>query len=73
MRYYVGDIKYSDAIGAIMNSRMFSCDKTMAIEVLKKDMDADLYKAVIQVVNSNMFSCDKLKTITDMCKEAEEA
>jgi hypothetical protein len=71
--YYVGDVKYSDAVGAIMNSRMFSSDKPKVIEVLKKDGNTDYYKAIIQVVNSNMFSSDKLKTIIDMCKEAEES
>lgn len=71
--YYVGDVKYSDAVGVIMNSRMFSSDKTKAIEVLKKNEDKEFYKSVIQVVNSNMFSSDKLTTIVNMCTEVEES
>ena len=72
MIYYVGDVKYSDAVGVIMNSRMFSSDKTKAIEALKKDGDTEFYKSVIQVVNSNMFSSDKLKTIINMCEVTEK-
>jgi hypothetical protein len=72
-KYYIGDVKYSDAVSVIMDSGMYSSDKTRAVEMLKKDGDSEFYKSIIKVVNSNMFSSDKLKLITTMCKETEGA
>lgn len=65
VRYY-GEVKYDDAIKAIMESGMFSSDKTKAIETLKMDGTSELYSGVINIVNSNMFSSDKLKSIKHM-------
>ena len=69
---YSGNVKYSDAINAILNSGMYSSDKSKLTSMLPKDSDADLYRAVIQVANSDMFSSDKVKMIKDICGENSE-
>ena len=63
MKYYIGTANYSDAVGVIMSSSMFSSDKNKVIEILKRDENPEYYKSVIQVVNSTMFSGDKIKAI----------
>lgn len=60
---------YSNAVETIMNSRMWSGDKSKAISALKNDGDTEYYLAVIKVANSSMFSNDKLDTIIEMSKE----
>ncbi len=62
-------VKYSDAVGSILESGMFSADKNTAIALLGKDKDADFYKAVIKIANSSMYSSDKLKAIQHICEE----
>lgn len=64
---YSGNVKYSDAINAIMESSMFGSDKNKIVAMLKKDGDADYYKAIIKVVKSNMFGSDKVKAIEYIC------
>jgi hypothetical protein len=55
---------YSDAVKAIMDSRMFSHDKRDAVELLERYESSEYYKAVIQVAkDSSMFSHDKVKMI----------
>lgn len=68
---YKGNVKYSDVVNVIMNSSMFSSDKNRALTVLKKDKDADYYRAVIGVMKSNMFPSDKIRAITNLNGEAE--
>lgn len=70
---YSGNVKYSDAVSVIMDSSMFSSDKTRVIDVVKKDGDVEYYRAVIQIVKSSMFSSDKVKTIVNLCKDEEES
>lgn len=56
--------RYSDAVGAIMNSGMFSHDKREAVEALDRYESTEYYKAVVQVAkDSSMFSHDKVKMI----------
>lgn len=71
MRYNIGVVKYDDAVRAIMNSSMWSEDKSKAVALLRKDGGSGFYKAVVNVVQSSMWSKDKLKTIQDMCKDDE--
>lgn len=61
---------YSDAVGAIMDSGMFSHDKRDAVEALNRYEGSEYYKAVIQVAkDSGMFSHDKV----DMIKHLSES
>lgn len=69
---YSGNVKYSDAINAILNSSMYSSDKGKLTSILPKDANADLYRAVIQVANSDIFSSDKVKMIKDICGDESE-
>lgn len=69
---YRGGVDYSDAVEAIMDSFMYSGDKTKVISALKKDETSEFYRAVIQVVNSSMYSGDKVKGILNMCGMTEE-
>lgn len=72
LRYNTGTVKYDDAVRAIMNSSMWSENKSKAVSMLRVDGGSDFYKAIIDVVKSSMWSEDKLKTIEDMCKNEEE-
>lgn len=58
-----GIVWYDDAVKAILNSNMWSEDKTTAISALKRGKDSAFYSAIIEVAKSSMFSADKLKTI----------
>ena len=69
---YSGNVKYSDAINAILQGGMYSSDKTKLTAILPKDADSDLYRAVIQVANSDLFSSDKVKMIKDICEVKSE-
>lgn len=61
---------YDDAVGAIMNSTMFSHDKHEAVTILKRDGDYGYYKAIIHVVNvPDMFSHDKVKMINALSEK----
>lgn len=66
---YSGNVSYSDAISAIMESDMFDSYKREAIKVLKKDQDVEYYKTVIKIVRSDMFSSYKLEAITNLIEE----
>lgn len=72
MRYNVGKAGYDDAVRAIMNSGMWSTDKSKAVTLLKEDKSSEFYKAVIDIVRSSMWSEDKLKTIQSMCKNDQD-
>ena len=60
---------YSNAVDAIMSSRMWSGDKTKAVAALKNDGNSEYYSAVIRVANSSMYTGDKLETIIKMSEE----
>ena len=66
---YSGNVSYSDAVGAIMESDMFDSYKKEAMELLKRNADSDYYKTVIKIVQSSMFSSYKLEAITNLNKE----
>jgi hypothetical protein len=68
-QYYIGDVGYGDAIGAILNSDMFDSTKTEAIELLKRDESVDYYRAVIAAVNSSMFDMSKIQTIKKLSEK----
>lgn len=56
--------RYGDAVGAIIDSGMFSHDKRDAVEALNRYESSEYYKAVIQVAkDSSMFSHDKVEMI----------
>lgn len=55
---------YKDAVGAIMDSGMFSHDKSEAVEALKRHESGDYYGAIVRIAkDSSMFSHDKVKMI----------
>ena len=60
---FIGKTDYSDAVDAIMGSKMFSSDKRKMLDLLKKDGDATYYRSVIKVVKASMFSSDKVEAI----------
>lgn len=64
---YSGDVGYSDAVNAIMNSSMYSHDKTSAVSALIRDDSSETYKAVIQIARSGMYSHEKVKSIQNVC------
>lgn len=66
-------VTYNDAVAAVMNSSLWSEDKTKVMTALKPGYSPTIYKAVIEVVKSSMWSGDKVNLILDMCKKAEES
>lgn len=55
---------YSDAVGAIMDSSMFSHDKSDAVEALSRYESSEYYGAIVRIAkDSSMFSHDKVKMI----------
>ena len=68
---YSGNVTYSDAISAVMDSDMFDSSKTKVIELLKRDQSVEYYKTIIDIVRSNMFDSNKIKAITILCEEKE--
>lgn len=55
---------YKDAVGAIMDSGMFSHDKREAVEALNRYESAEYYGAIVRIANdATMFSHDKVKMI----------
>ena len=54
---------YSDAVKAIMCSNMFDSNKEKAVELLKKDADAEYYKSVANILESDMFDSHKIRAI----------
>lgn len=63
-------VGYSDAVKAIMNSNMFSGDKSQAVSVLKRYDSSEFYKAIISIANdSSVFSGDKVRMIKQLCED----
>ena len=61
---------YDDAVGAIMNSSMFSHDKRDAVSALKRYGTHEFYKAIIHVAkDSSMFSHDKVEMIKTLSEK----
>lgn len=58
-----GNVKYDDAVRAILKSGMFSDAKQRTIYALKTDGNSEYYRSVIYVVESSMFSDAKVETI----------
>lgn len=72
VRYY-GKASYSDAINVILNSKMYSNDKTEVAAMIPKDKDADFYKSIINAARSNLYSGDKVMVIKNICDREEES
>lgn len=68
---YSGDVTYSDAVSAVMDSDMFDSNKTKVIELLKRNESVEYYKTIIDIVRSNMFDSNKIKAIAILCEEKE--
>lgn len=68
---YSGNVTYSDAVSAIMDSDMFDSNKTKAIELLRRNENVEYYKTIIDIVRSNMFDSNKIKAITILCEKKE--
>ena len=64
---YTGDVGYSDAVNAIMNSDMMGSYKRDAIEALPKDKDCEFYKSVMYIANADMMGSYKVDLIRRMC------
>lgn len=69
VQYYIGEVGYGDAVSVILNSDMFDSTKTKAVELLKRDEDAEYYRAVINAVNSQMFDSTKIQTIKTLSEK----
>lgn len=65
---YSGEVKYSDAVDAIMSSDMLSSYKEKAVVTIPKGEDSQFYKAIIRVAKSDMMSSYKCDTIKKMCE-----
>lgn len=57
---------YPSAINAIMNSTMFSSDKTAMCQMLLVDSKEDYYRSVMTIANSDMFSSDKKRALKNL-------
>lgn len=57
------DADYSSAIDAIMNSNMYSCDKSKAISELPADKDNSFYSAIMAIARGKGCSDNKLSSI----------
>ena len=61
---YPSSTLYGRAANAIMNSYMWSCDKSEALTHLRSDRDIGYYEAVIAIAkNDDMWSRDKCNAI----------
>ena len=63
---YVYFSTYSGAMNAIMNSNMYSADKTGITKLLLSNASEDYYSSVISIANSTMFSSDKVYAIKSL-------
>ena len=69
---YIYFSTYSGAINAIMNSTMYSFDKTDITKLLLPNASEDYYSSVISIANSTMFSSDKVYAIKSLNKTFAE-
>ncbi len=66
-------VTYNSAVKAVMNSSLWSEDKTKVMDALKPDYNPEVYLAVVEVLDSSLWGEDKVNVILKMCKQAEEA
>lgn len=66
---YSGNVSYSDAINAIMDSDMLGSYKKEAMALVKRAGDVEYYKAIIKIVKSDMLGSYKIEAITNLSKE----
>lgn len=69
---YIYFSTYSGAMNAIMNSTMYSSDKTNISKLLLSNASEDYYSSVISIANSTMFSSDKVYAIKNLNKTFAE-
>ena len=69
---YIYYSTYSGAMNAIMNSTMYSYDKTYITKLLLPNASEDYYSSVISIANSAMFSSDKVSAIKSLNKTFAE-
>lgn len=61
------DCGFSEAVGAIMNSDMWSSDKQKAVSAMKRGYSCEIYAAVIKIADSaSVWSSDKVKMIEEL-------
>lgn len=66
---YIRKVGYDEAIDAIMKSDMYSHEKCDAAAVLKRNEDAEFYRAVIHIIkDSKLYSHDKVCMIKNLNK-----
>lgn len=63
------NVTYNDAVGAIMDSSMYSDAKANVMEVLKRHESSDYYGAVIRILNSSTYSDNKVKMIKSLSEK----
>lgn len=69
---YCENVGYGDAVSAIVNSDMLSCDQEKALAVLRRDETSDFYKAIIETARAtSMLSNTKKNVIISMCERTE--
>lgn len=54
---------YNSAIEAIMDSDLYSHQKTEAVAILSRDEDTEYYRAIINIVESDIYCHEKMKLI----------
>lgn len=63
-------VGYDDAIYAIMHSSMYSHDKSSAAAALKRDGNAEFYKAIVHIAkDSGAYSHDKVDMIKQLSRD----
>lgn len=61
---------YSDAISAIVNSCMLASYKQEAVALVKRDLDAEIYDAIIEVAqNNSMLASYRVDMIRCLCEK----
>ena len=63
---YIYFSTYSGAMNAIMNSTMYSSDKTDITKLLLPNASEDYYSSVISIANSTLFSSHKVYAIKSL-------
>ena len=65
----IREVKYSDAVQAIMRSFMLDSYKKEMIGLLKQDGDSEYYRAVITTISSDMLDSYKRDVIKELSEK----
>ena len=68
------DKGYSDTVKAILNSNIWSSDKSELISVLKRNLDSDIYSTMIDIAKDNrIWTSDKVELIMHLNNPEDES